>query len=121
MSDFTKPIRGRGPDGTILAIRCTDDGSLIISSAAPGALIDGTLTCTAVAVPLTSNADVNSVLVQADPDNSQNVFVGNSASQSVQLAPGGTETIPVNQPSKIYVRAASDTQRVNFHAVEGAA
>lgn len=81
-------------------------------------LLDGTLTCTGVAVALPGAIHrVTSVLVQADPNNAQDVFVGNENSQSVQLIPGATEAILIDQPNKIFIRADAGTQRVNWHAV----
>ena len=82
-------------------------------------LLDGTFVTNVVrALPATTR-DVHSVLVQADPDNGANIFVGNATSQSVQLAPGGVEVIDINNPEKVFVRPAAGTQRVNWQAVGG--
>lgn len=77
---------------------------------------DGTLIVGLVAVSL-PNVHSTEVLVQADPDNGGNVFVGTAISQSVQLIAGAVETISIDTPSKIYVRGSAVGQRVNWHAV----
>lgn len=84
-------------------------------------LLDGTLVVGvgAVALPATIFR-VSSVLVQADPNNAQAIFVGNQNSQSVQLPAGGVEIIDIDNPVKIFVRADAGNQRVNWHAVAGA-
>lgn len=80
------------------------------------ALWDGTLLVGVAAVPL-PNHHSTEVLVQADPDNGGAIFVGNAGSQSIQLNAGDSITIPIDTPSKIYVRAAAGNERVNWHAV----
>jgi len=96
------------------------DGSISVATTGGGAggtLHDGTGLAPAVAAPLTASVTVTTVLVQADPDNTVSVFVGNAASQSVELVPGQGETLPVNDPSLIYIQSAGGAGRVNWHAV----
>lgn len=73
------------------------------------------------ALPLTADTALPcyQVIVQNDPGNSNNMYVGNSASQSVVLAPGQSETLPYSgKVADIYVRFAAGTnQRVNYHAM----
>lgn len=85
-------------------------------------LWDGALTATVTAAPLSIEVrgDVHSILVQADPDNAADVFIGNETSQSIQLAAGDTWQADLNSLTKVYVRAAAGTERVNWHAVGGA-
>jgi len=80
------------------------------------ALWDGTLLAGVVAAAL-PNHHSTEVFVQADPDNGGAVFVGSANSQSVQLNAGDSITIPIDTPSKIYVRTAAGNERVNWHAV----
>ena len=77
---------------------------------------DGTLLAPIVAMAL-PNHHSTEVLVQADPDNGGAIFVGDTTSQSVQLAPGDSESIKIDTPSKIYVRSVTGNERVNWHAV----
>ena len=58
------------------------------------------------------------VVVQAHPDNTQRILVGNQYRQDVILVPGQAETIPIGDVSTIWVRAVAGTQVVNWHAVE---
>jgi len=58
------------------------------------------------------------VLVQADPQNGNFVSVGNeSQGCHVRLAPGVIVVIPINDVSKIFVRAKSGTQTVHWLAM----
>jgi len=81
-------------------------------------LYDGTQTATTTAAALNSGTSrsCSSVLVQNDPDSTQDVFVGNDSSQSVQLVPGQAEVIPVDNVNKVFVKTASGTATVNWHA-----
>lgn len=82
-----------------------------------GTLHDGTILAPAVAAPLTASINVTTVLVQADPDNAISVFVGSATSQSIELAPGQGETLPISDPNLVYVQSAGGAARVNWHAV----
>ena len=55
-----------------------------------------------------------SILIQADPDNSADVFFGDSVAQDIQLAAGGNATLAVGDPASIFVKSASGTQRINY-------
>lgn len=57
------------------------------------------------------------VLVQADPDNTAAVFVGSLGGCYFQLDAGASLTVPINDVGKVYVRAASGVQRVNWLAM----
>lgn len=59
------------------------------------------------------------VLVQNDPGNTNNMYVGSATSQSVLLTPGQSETLPYRgKVADIYVRfVAGANQRVNWHAM----
>jgi len=73
------------------------------------------------AVPITTDTTLTcyQIIVQNDPGQQVNMYVGNNASQSVVLTPGQSETIPYNgRVSDIYVRFASGIgNRVNWHAM----
>ena len=61
-------------------------------------------------VPLTTDTSLTcyQVIVQNDPGQQVNMYVGNAASQSVVLTPGQSETIPYSgHVADIYVRFAS--------------
>jgi len=65
---------------------------------------------------LSSNAipDGVDVVVQADPDNTANVYVGSESTQAAVLQPGQSTTLGVSNTDVIGVRAAADTQQVNI-------
>jgi len=84
--------------------------------AAPGSatIYDGTLAATTTAAALGASQAWREVLIQSDPDNTANVFVGNATSQSIKLLPGGSVTIPAANRNLVYAKAASGTQTVNY-------
>lgn len=53
------------------------------------------------------------VLLQAHPDNTDNILIGNSATQTYVLIPGGTVTLPVPNVANIIGKSASGTQVLN--------
>lgn len=55
------------------------------------------------------------VLVQNDPDNTVDIFVGTENSQTMQLRPGEAETILIDNIIKVFVKSASATPTVNVH------
>lgn len=58
------------------------------------------------------------VQIQASNNNNAWVYIGNETQGCYQELPAGaTITIPINDVAKVYVRAASGTQRVNFMAM----
>jgi len=74
------------------------------------------------AVPVTTpdrDLECYQVLVQNDPSNGNDMYIGTQHSQSVVLQPGQSETIPFRgRVSSIYVRFTAGTnQRVNWHAM----
>ena len=74
-----------------------------------------TATTTATALSV-SSADVyvQELLVTADPDNTVDLFVGDSASQPLQLTPGQSVSFLVPNIGQIYIKTASGTAVCNF-------
>lgn len=66
------------------------------------------------AAALASSEYCKSLLLQADPDNTADVFFGDSVAQDIQLQAGGSATLSVRDPAGVFVKAASGTQRVNY-------
>lgn len=83
-------------------------------------LLAGTRTVTVAPVRLVAapHVGVYKVWLQADPDNTDTIFVGNQNVQPMELAasfmPPGF--LPIHDLSEIWVRANSGTQRVNWLA-----
>lgn len=56
----------------------------------------------------------NGVVVQNDPDNTVELLVGFSAAQTLQLSPGDSVWIPIDDVSKVYTKTVSSTANVNY-------
>ena len=96
------------------------NGNVVTPQGVSSVLYDGTITLsdTNQHQITTTKLSVQSVLVQADPSNAtgNDVYVGVVNSQSIRLTPGASETITINDPSLIYVKAVAQPARVNWHA-----
>jgi hypothetical protein len=77
----------------------------------------GQLSATTAPAALGAQA-CSAVLVQADPGNSQNVLIGDSANQFVVLQAGKALVVPCANVSQIYAKSASGTQAVNWLAIQ---
>ena len=60
---------------------------------------------------------VYQILIQADPANASNVYIGNNLQQVFALTPGSSITIPFGDLTTIYVRFAAGTDVVNWMAM----
>ena len=54
------------------------------------------------------------VLIQSDPDNTDNCLIGNVDSQSIKLLPGASFSMIVENTSIIYAKSASGTPDLNY-------
>lgn len=80
-----------------------------------GIPVSGTLTgIGTTALALAPSQFCRSIGLQADPDNLNDVFIGDSVNQNMQLAAGASLSIEVADPSKLFARAPTGTQVVNF-------
>lgn len=82
-----------------------------------GTLSDGTVSITTGVTQLSTGLACRLLLIQNDPDNTMDMFVGTSGTQSIQLVPGQSESLPVSNANQIYLRAASSTGTVNWHSI----
>lgn len=69
------------------------------------------------AAALTAGQSCFEVIVQADPDNTVDVFFGTSGSQPMQLLPGQAVRLKVSNVNLVYVKTASGTATVNWLSV----
>lgn len=85
---------------------------------ASATFVDGTVVAGAGATQLNGGVSLpcSSVLVQADPSNATDVYVGSSASQSIRLTAGQAEQLSIRDASAVWVKAVSGAPRVNWHA-----
>ena len=58
----------------------------------------------------------NELLVQADPNNTVDVYVGTKTKQTIKLTKGESETLPIHNANQVYVKTVSDTATVNWMA-----
>jgi hypothetical protein len=66
---------------------------------------------------LAATQPCSAVLVQNDPGSANNVLIGDSAHQYVQLKPGQSVSIPCSNLSQVYVATAAGTATANWISV----
>lgn len=66
----------------------------------------------------TTSTYVSFVVIQADPDNTGDVFVGDVNGQFVQLTPGQSVGLAVKNLNEVYVKGSANNQAVNYVAIE---
>lgn len=123
-------------DGDPVNIAVDERGRLVIVGTMTGPLTDAELRATPVPIVQTPSSSIvclvvgltdsavnlgaqacTSVLVQADPDNAVDVFVGSDSVQAIQLAPGASITIPVSNTNLVYAKTATGTANLNVLAM----
>lgn len=82
----------------------------------PTTIVDGTKSLTTTGASIGTQA-CKGVLLQADPDNTVDIFVGDASNQRFQLLPGQWMQIPISNVSGIYAKAATGTATLNWLAV----
>jgi len=96
----------------IVSLLASALASLIPSSS----MVAATIVATDTAAALVAQA-CRSLLLQADPDNTVDAFIGDASTQPIQLAPGASVVLPVANANVVYVVTATDTARVNSIAL----
>ncbi len=74
----------------------------------------GTLAATTVGAALGASASCRAVMIQADPGNTPDILVGDSANQYVRLTPGQMIAVPTSDVSLIYAKTSSSTGNVSW-------
>ncbi len=87
-----------------------------VTHAAPTTLLDGTLTTSgAIGEALAASTACQRVTIQADVNNTDAVFIGNSTSQNVRLDIGQSVDIEIDNLAKIFIkRNGASNQTVNY-------
>lgn len=67
-----------------------------------------------VAAAAFADASCIAAVIQADPDNTADVFIGDSAAQDIQLIPGASISLDLRNLNEFYRKSASGTQAVNI-------
>ncbi len=92
------------------------DGSQRIKIAPASAILNGFKTTSgATAVAIAASTLCTTVTIQADVNNTDNVYVGNATSQTILLTPGQSiGNINIDNLSKIYIRRNSADVTINY-------
>jgi hypothetical protein len=77
----------------------------------------GQTAVTSTPAALAANQPCSSVLVQNDPGSANNILIGDSAHQYVQLKAGQSVSIPCANLNQLYVATASGTATANWISV----
>lgn len=89
---------------------------IVLSKTAIETLYAGTITVGTAAVALTADHNIVEIIVQADANNSNNLFVGNATTQAIKLSSGKDIKISIDSVSKVYVRGGAAGQVANWLA-----
>lgn len=90
------------------------------SSRADDRMAGGTMTATVTASQVSAlNVSCFTVLIQSDPNNSVDVYLGNSLIQPIHLLPGQSITVDTNKLPNFYAVTTSGSGRVNWLAIGG--
>ena len=88
-------------------------GHLILDG---GTLSAGT-TSISTAIGQLSTTACFGALIQNDPDNTMDIFVGTTGAQTIQLVPGQALSLAISNVGQVWARASSGTATVNWHSV----
>lgn len=86
-----------------------------VSEAGSTTLITGvSLGATTSAAQLSTGISCSELYLQNDPDNSVDILLGTSDTQSLQIQLGETFVIPVADVNLVYIKTVSSTATVNW-------
>lgn len=88
------------------------------ADAESGSPTAGQLSATTTGQALGGSALCSQVVVQADPTNTTDVLVGDSANQYLRLTPGQATVLPVSDVSLLWAKMASSTGKVNWVLIQ---
>lgn len=118
----TKGYAVSGTDGTNARVLKTDtSGELqvdVLSVTLPtgGTPTSGTTSITTTAsIQVHSNTACKMAILQNDPDNTNDMLIGTSGAESIQLVPGQSLSLPVSNLNLLYAKnTSSSTQTLNW-------
>lgn len=76
------------------------------------------VTVTTVATALPTSIEGKIILLQADPDNSVDIFFGDEIFQPFQLLPGTLLFLPITNANKLSVKTISGTAALNWGIIQ---
>lgn len=86
-------------------------------SLAPQNLYCGTATASSTAAQLTTSpSSCASIIVQADVDNTVDLYIGNATTQALRLLAGQVMTLGINNPAAVYISTLSSTAKARWLA-----
>jgi hypothetical protein len=101
---------------SLAVVVASDQSNLPIAMPAGGPPVDGTLAATTTAAILGTQA-CKRLLVQADPNNTDDVFLGDATNQRFRLTPGYAVALDVTNANTVKGKSASGTQNINWIAL----
>jgi hypothetical protein len=112
------PINATYQVGASPTVMSTMDTGPTVTPTASGSVVPvfGQVTLTTASAPLPSVAS-HAATLQADPNNTDDVFVGDSSGQTWRLTPGGALSTIVSNLSSLQGKANSGTQNLNWLVV----
>lgn len=114
----TVPVSGPLTDAQLRASAVPVSQATLPMPAGGTATAGSTSLTTTAAIQLHAGLACKQVLVQNDPDNVQDILVGDAASQTVQLVPGMSIVLPVSNLNQVYAKnVVSATQPANWIVV----
>lgn len=87
---------------------------IVRTTSASAVLTVGTNGLTTTAEVLRGTLVAWECLVQNDPDNTVDILIGNATDQVIQLSPGQSITIPVQDATTINLKSVSGTPTANY-------
>ena len=78
---------------------------------------DKTVAVSGTAEALAATSTIMSVTVQAKVANTNNVMVGNATTQDVELTPGDSVTVNIDDPAKVFIDVVTNGEGVDFIGV----
>ena len=87
---------------------------IVRTTSASAVLTAGTNTLSTNEEALRTTLPAWECVVQNDPDNTVDILVGASGTQTIQLSPGQSITIPIQDAATIFLKSVSATPVANY-------
>jgi hypothetical protein len=89
-------------------------GTVSYTPTAPSAVLAGTVAVTTSAAAIAASTTSTRVTLRSDVNNTQDILLGNSASQPYVMSPGDAIDVDVDNLNKIYVRTGTGTATLYY-------
>lgn len=99
----------------IYKMRLVDAAGLPQPGVIPSSVLyAGTLSTSGTAAAIAASQAISEVVIQNDPDNTDDILVGNSTAQTIQIKPGNAIVLPVSNLALVYAKSVSGTPTLNY-------